>query len=66
MKHVLLTGETGFVGRQVLKKLSSIAEVKLSVIVRPSKVYQVKDIASIKKVIATKCTIIQQITMQKI
>jgi len=53
MKHILLTGATGFVGRQVLKKLSSIAEVKLSVIVRPSKVYQVKDIASIKKVIVT-------------
>ena len=53
MKRILLTGATGFVGRQVLKRLSSITEVELSVIVRPFKAHQIKDIAVIKKVILT-------------
>ena len=48
MKRILITGGTGFVGRQVVRSLSK-KDVEMTLVVRNGKENAVKDIASVKK-----------------
>ena len=52
MKKVLITGGTGFVGRQILRSLSK-KNVEIILVVRSGKENTVKNIASVKKVITS-------------
>ena len=52
MKNILLTGATGFVGRQIVKALSQ-QNVNIIVVVRPGKEINFKKITNIKKIISS-------------
>ena len=52
MKKILITGGTGFVGRQVVRSLSK-KYVEMTLVVRNGKENAVKDIASVKKIITS-------------
>ena len=52
MKRILVTGGTGFVGRQIVRSLSK-KDVEITLVVRNGKENVVKDIASVKKIITS-------------
>ena len=52
MKRILITGGTGFVGRQVVRSLSK-KDVEMTLVVRSGKEKAVKDIACVKKIITS-------------
>ena len=52
MKRILITGGTGFVGRQVVRSLSK-KDVEMTLVVRNGKENAVKDIACVKKIITS-------------
>jgi len=52
VKRILITGGTGFVGRQVVRSLSK-KDVEMTLVVRNGKQNAVKDIASVKKIITS-------------
>lgn len=52
MKRILITGGTGFVGRQIVRSLSK-KNVEITLVVRSGKENIVKDIPSVKKVITS-------------
>jgi len=52
VKRILITGGTGFVGRQVVRSLSK-KDVEMTLVVRNGKENAVKDIACVKKIITS-------------
>ena len=52
MKNILLTGATGFVGRQIVKALSQ-QNINIIAVVRPGKEINFKKITNIKKIISS-------------
>lgn len=52
MKKILITGGTGFVGRQIVRSLSK-KNVEITLVVRTGKENTVKNVPSVKKVIAS-------------
>jgi len=52
VKRILITGGTGFVGRQVVRSLSK-KDVEMTLVVRSGKEKAVKDIACVKKIITS-------------
>ena len=52
MKRILITGGTGFVGRQIARSLSK-KNVEITLVVRSGKENTLKDISSVKKVITS-------------
>lgn len=52
MKRILITGGTGFVGRQIVRSLSK-KNVEITLVVRSGKEHAVRNIASVKKVISS-------------
>ena len=52
MKRILITGGMGFVGRQIVRSLSK-KNVEITLVVRKGKENDVKNIASVKKVISS-------------